>query len=316
MNLNFNNVNSIFFNGVGVSSIDINGVEAWRAKVSTPFYVENTTSSSISIYIKKNISTAPSVTIEKSSDGVTWETVGTTSTSNLYIQVPRSSKVYLRSNTTGWSKVVDGEYRYNYFSSSGRYNVGGNIMSLLYGSNFTGYETRLIGGFCRLFYKNTNLWKASTLLLPATTLVGYCYAEMFCECTSLTTAPILPATTLAGYCYWYMFAHCTSLTTAPVLPAITLVERCYGGMFSTCTSLTAAPELPATTLVESCYDSMFINCSALRSVKCLAENKTATHSTYQWLESARSTGTFTKKTGVSWPSGVSGIPTGWTVIEV
>ena len=34
---------------------------------------------------------------------------------------------------------------------------------------------------------------------------------MFGGCTSLTTAPALPATTLAGGCYQEMFTGCTSL---------------------------------------------------------------------------------------------------------
>lgn len=33
------------------------------------------------------------------------------------------------------------------------------------------------------------------------TMIDYCYANMFYNCTSLTTAPELPATTLADYCY-------------------------------------------------------------------------------------------------------------------
>ena len=90
-----------------------------------------------------------------------------------------------------------------------------------------------------------------------------CYEYMFCECTSLTTAPELPATTLQPYCYAFMFYGCTSLTTAPELPAEQLAESCYEYMLSGCTSLTEAPELKATTLQNACYEYMFIGCTSL-----------------------------------------------------
>ena len=61
---------------------------------------------------------------------------------------------------------------------------------------------------------------------------------MFSGCTSLVTAPsVLPATTLAGWCYQNMFFGCTSLKTAPTLPATTLATSCYRQMFYGCSLL-------------------------------------------------------------------------------
>ena len=61
---------------------------------------------------------------------------------------------------------------------------------------------------------------------------------MFYKCTSLTKGPsILPATTLAEHCYHEMFCDCTSLTTAPELSARTLVDTCYSYMFNDCENL-------------------------------------------------------------------------------
>lgn len=137
---------------------------------------------------------------------------------------------------------------------------------------------------------------------------------MFYGCTSLTTAPVLPATTLAYHCYFQMFRDCTSLTTAPVLPATTLAESCYENMFQGCTALTTAPVLPATTLALSCYADMFRDCTSLNSVTCLATSGFNTdYCLYNWLNNVSSTGTFTKASGTTWPNGVSGMPTGWTV---
>ena len=113
-----------------------------------------------------------------------------------------------------------------------------------------------------------------------------------------------------------MFEGCTSLTTAPELPATTLAGSCYRNMFNGCTSLTTAPELPATTLSKSCYSNMFNGCSSLNYVKCLAKDITADHALDTWLSGVSRTGTFVKRSGVSYPIGTSGRPGGWTVINI
>ena len=111
-----------------------------------------------------------------------------------------------------------------------------------------------------------------------------------------------------------MFYGCSSLTSAPELPATTLANYCYSYMFYGCTSLTSAPELPATTLTGGCYSYMFYNCSKLSYIKCLAIYGISTNnSTTNWVYNVNSTGTFIKDSNTTWPTGVNGIPTGWTV---
>ena len=152
--------------------------------------------------------------------------------------------------------------------------------------------------------------------LPATTLAHSCYSNMFTMCTKLETAPELPATTLADRCYSYMFSRCTGLTTAPALPATTLADCCYNHMFYQCRSLTQAPELPALTLTVECYKSMFTNCPSLNYVKCLATDISAEGCVGEWLYIVAESGTFVKAPEMNdWPSGSSGIPEGWTVID-
>ena len=182
-----------------------------------PFYIENLSGSDNAIQIKKAGSTAPTLTIEKSTDGNTWASMGTTSYTQLSATVPANGRLYLRCSATQWSTSGS---NYNYFilpSSSGDFNVGGNINSLLYGDSFNG-QTEFPSGvgtntFSRLFdySSNTRIKSAEQLLLPATTLANWCYLYMFKNCTSLTTAPMLPATTLTEGCYYGMFNGCTSL---------------------------------------------------------------------------------------------------------
>ena len=165
------------------------------------------------------------------------------------------------------------------------------------------------------------MFKNCTLLvqapaLHATSLVQGCYYEMFYGCTSLTTAPELPATELVSSCYTSMFLGCTSLTTAPELPATTLTSWCYASMFEGCTSLVQAPVLPATNLISNCYNAMFRGCQKLNSITMLATDISAQDCLRNWVNRVASSGTFTKAASMtSLPTGSSGIPEGWTVVD-
>ena len=193
-----------------------------------------------------------------------------------------------------------------------RMNVYGNIMSIDAGDGFES-ATTVNNGFFGLFQDWSGLISAENLLLPATALTSGCYRYMFFGCSSLASAPALPATAMTEECYDFMFFNCSSLTSAPALPATTLANTCYHGMFSTCTGLTSAPELPALTLVDDCYANMFEYCSSLNYIKCLATNIQANSCTDSWVAGVSGSGTFVKNPSMaSWPSGDSGIPSGWT----
>ena len=120
-------------------------------------------------------------------------------------------------------------------------------------------------------------------------VVSYAFSEMFWGCTSLTKAPFLNATTLAQRCYMYMFRD---------------------------TSLTKAPELSATTLADGCYVGMFYGCRSLNEVHCnmpssYSSSQISSNYANDWLYGVSSTGTFYTNADANWPSGESGIPTGW-----
>ena len=225
------------------------------------FFIEDVSGQSNTVTIIKYNGYAPSIEVFKSSDGTNWESMGSTSTTGITATIPANGKLYLKATVNNWSTGDN----YNRIGASGAHNVGGNIMSLLYGDNFQGQTSfpSTNTKFNYIFYGNDKLVSASKLVLPATTLNGYCYRGMFNSCTSLTTAPALPATTLAEYCYNGMFTACYSLTTAPELPATTLASYCYQNMFNSCRSLTTAPALPATTMADSCYRDMFRGCVSL-----------------------------------------------------
>lgn len=148
--------------------------------------------------------------------------------------------------------------------------------------------------------------------LQATKLESYCYSGMFYGCTSLVKAPKLPATTLSSYCYGSMFYGCHSLVNAPELPATTLANNCYEYMFRYCINLVNAPVLPATTLKQYCYYCMFEGCRNLNYIKCDAKTYVNNYF-YWWVKDVATTGDFYCYDLSIFPTGVSGIPEGWTV---
>ena len=217
--------------------------------------------------IPYNLNTDYLTSVSYSLDGgATWVTTANAASQIITITTPTVET----GKTVKWKGIGtayatnDGIYGSS-FNATGRFSVSGNIMSLLFGDNYRRkVEISNSNAFNHLFRGSDKITDAGNLLLPATTLAEYCYANMFYGCTNLTTAP----------------------------------------------------ELPATTLASSCYFQMFCNCTKLNSVTCLATDISASYSLRYWLRYTASSGTFTKAAGVSWPTGYSGIPYGWTVVEV
>ena len=243
------------------------------------------------------------------------------------------------------------EYLNTHISGSAPHYVYGDIRSLVSSSNYPREKTLKPYAFKQLFMGDTQLKShpSKALLLQAEVLGAGCYSGLFKGCSLLQTAPALPAVNLAERCYDQMFYGCTSLQSAPALPAMNLALGCYGGMFSMCTSLGTAPSLPAASLENLCYSGMFEGCSSLQTapvlaaaalkpqcyaymfrdcsnlnaVTCLAADVSGVDNIESdnymaltgWLSGVGSPGTFTRKTGVSWPRGENGIPSGWNVVE-
>lgn len=211
-------------------------------------------------------------------------------------------------------------YSIGRFTSTGRFGVGGNIMSLLFGDNFIGKTS--LSGYNYVFssiLSTSNLIDAENLVLPATTLANGCYGSMFWNCTNLAYPPELPATTLADSCYSSMFSGCRGLNYCPMLPATTLAPYCYNNMFNDCRNIVYSPELLADTLTDYCYNQMFYGCRNLSNVTCTATNLPIyeSNATTNWLNGVASSGTFTKDVNATfWTSGSNGIPQNWTIVNV
>ena len=263
-----------YWRGEPVDTYKIYGVD----DKSIPFYVENITTENETLNISSYGSyVTPTMVVEKSVDGVNWESFGKTGPNygTLTYTLTPGSRLYLRAvplkeSQNGWGVYSAEKEGYNHITGVSK--VGGNIMSLIFGSSFTGNETTVPTPYAGsgvhvlgyIFRNNTRLQNASHLNLPATALTNYCYSYLFAGCTNLTAGPMLPATGLAGACYSHMFDGCTSLQT----------------------------------------------------VTCLAINISATNCLNNWMNNVPASGTFVKKASTTFPTGTSGIPSGWTIRNV
>ena len=273
-----------------IEVVDSNGNLIWHKPQNTVyFWIENLSDNTNTITFKQLSSNTPKFYVYYNFTGSSsWFSMGYISTTGISTTISPHSRKYFRAKTDAWGNNSN-NYG-NYIQCSEQFKVGGNIMSLLYGDTFNGqteFPSGTFRNFAGLFRNNTNLVSASNLLLPATTANSSCYE--------------------------YMFSGCTSLTTAPVLPATTLASNCYREMFDGCTSLTETPELPATTLSQYCYRNMFSDCTNLTKVTTYASNISATSCLQDWLSGVSATGDFYNLGGATYPSGVNGIPTGWTI---
>lgn len=244
------------------------------APAPTPFYIE-AIDDNITISVSDKLSDN---TFWYSFDQVTW-----TKYNGSISKIPNGSTVYLIGEVKSYSYYGIGS-----FQSTGRFNVGGNVMSLLYGLDYEANSINSTAMIKRLFMNSKNLVHARMLQLPATTLVKECYVDMF--------------------------RGCTSLVDAPKLPALTLAESCYQSMFKNCSSLVKAPALLAKTLVTGCYGYMFEGCSSLSYVRALFANEPWMQANVSWLSGVSPTGTFVKNVDATWENNVSyGVPKGWDV---
>lgn len=275
----------------------VKGAKSVFYNTEVPFYIEAIEDLTVTMSFYSNEKAAYSL------DKINW--VNYTSS----ISIPAGNKVFFKANMSTSSSRDTA--RFNISAAS---KIGGNIMSMLYGEDYSGKTEVTNHCFKYMFYNQATIQDASALLMPATTLGSNCYQHMFAGCTSLVNAPkILPAPILPSYCYCDMFGGCASLANAPALPATTLGTDCYRNMFKGCINLTTAPELPAAIQMgQRCCQYMFYGCTQLCYIKALSASNPYDYYT-NWVSGVASTGTFVKSNGASWANGANGIPSGWTV---
>lgn len=273
--LNLSNIQDAKLGSTQVSALYYGSTKIWEnaPDYSSQYLTIESLENNNDIYFETVNSDKTSLgkSIEYSTDLTNWISVTDEWEENAYpfIILSQGQKVYLRGTN---SKYATSSSVYDEFYCTKNFSLSGNIMSLIYGSNFIGqtilYDTYT---FACMFRNNASRLRSITnLILPATTLARYCYQYMFYGCTGLTTGPRrLPATSVGYYSYANMFQGCTSLVTPPVLCGITLGGYAYQSMFAGCTSLTTLPRLADGTTITSWapYRQMFSGCTGITDAR-------------------------------------------------
>ena len=310
------NISGIFVGSKEFSSIFKGSLLIFAKDYSQEYLTIESLEDGNVVSFKMNSSNAPAKTIEYSTDKINWTSATSTTGGTTLATLNTGNKLYLRGDNT---QYCTGNGNQNLFIPTKKFNLSGNIMSLISSSNFSNLTSldNLGQHTFRTMFQGTSVVDASKLQLPATTLINgcynamfqgcyyltsapelpattlanNCYMQLFDSCQNLTAAPALPATTMKSQCYQSMFNKCNKITIAPALPATTLANYCYMGMFYNCKNITTAPELPATKLSQECYKNMFYNCSKLNYVKMLATDISATDCLKNWMYGVSASGT-------------------------
>ena len=297
--------------GTNVSTISVSQ-EAYADYASQYFTMEVLSAGTICFKAGASATTASNRrTIQYSKNNGTWNSI-TSTTGGTTFSVSAGDVIRFKGTNATYSTKSASTYSNTFQGSTAKVKVYGNIMSFVAGDNFQTAKTFSSTYVFRSFLSVSGVMDAENLISPATALTEGCYLGLFAD-TKITIAPKLPATSLAKSCYWNLFLRCVNLVTPSELPATTMKESCYRAMYYG-TSITTAPDLPAATLAANCYYQMFDQTSTLNYIKCLATNISATDCCRTWVRGVAATGTFVKAASMnSWPTGIAGIPEGWTV---
>lgn len=144
-------------------------------------------------------------------------------------------------------------------------------------------------------------------------VTGECYAGgqlASLLCKDPADAVIVP------FCFAYIFggAGNPDLKTAPSVPKENLAEACllYAFAYTGITSVS----LPAASLADYAYASMMEGCSSLNEVWLHATDISATDCLLNWLYGVWITGTLHCPSSLALPSGASGLPSGWSRVNL
>lgn len=181
---------------------------------------------------------------------------------------------------------------------TGKYNLGGSILSLVHGADYLQYDSHRAD-----FFRSGELLKNASSVVDATELV---LPSVITEYNGSGNGQ-----------YYSLFEGCKLLKSAPRLTATSLYNGTYERMFTQCESLTKAPTLHRSSTDDRCYKLMFSGCTKLSYIKMMSTQGFSSGNdgngwSINWVYGVATTGTFianAKRTDFT--RGAHGIPEGW-----
>lgn len=298
--------------GHDITEVRAMGQLVWQKSTSIPDYLcftalDDNTQFTFTKFINLASTAIPSISYSMDG-GDTWTEVAMSGFGNEDIvttpAVNAGGKVLWKAEAGKFATSPTG---YSTFTANGRFNVSGNILSLLYGDNYGDKtDTRAYTyTFSSLFRDNTNLIDASQLKLPTGHLNAGDLLGLFRGCTSLVHGAPLYAPNIPGSCCYWMYHGCTSMTEMPTIAATSMLkddgttpanyglyyafyncsnmegevklnivgdvgQQVFDACFSNCSKITSADLAFNGALGKMALRGAFSGCTSLSHVKCLA----------------------------------------------
>lgn len=128
-------------------------------------------------------------------------------------------------------------------------------------------------------------------------------------------------TNIGGTAIFKAYGNLVSLLSANNFATFQPTDKyLFYGLFKDNKGIIGGKELvlPINTITKFSCNYMFYGCSRFNGLTCLAttiETAGSATGTSRWLRGVSPTGTFVKHPDANWPTGDSGIPNNWTVID-
>lgn len=210
---------------------------------------------------------------------------------------------------------------FNSFRSNKFFLAYGNIMSLIYSTNYdTNFSIRTPSAFAKIFCDCTNLKTSGTKHLMLNAAPGsqngrYLLACAFYNCINMEYLPILdgPNVTYCMYKYYYTFYNCDALK------AVDFKTQGYSQLnaYMFCGSSSIK------TVVVRSHNNSGINGSGmlqyLSNVEIIIYYPPSFPSSNNMMSGSKENGTFYCRNDITVPVGTYGIPSSWTrkdIIEI
>lgn len=250
---------------------------------------------------------------EYSYDAITWDDFN-----NKTISLTTGQKVYVRGEVTADQQF--GNNQFSNFTAVGNVKVSGDINSLKSKTNWEQWADNKFpytGAQCCLFRNGGDFTDVKDIIISTKDMNNHEIRSIFeglpiIDSPDFSNIKKIGAETLCG-----LFFNCTQLVNGPAIfnvdnvPTYGMVDMFYG-----CTSLVNAPILNIKTASYDSLRNMFYNCNSLNYVKCYLTGTISNTAVQNWLYRVASPGTFECYPTANYSSGVSGIPSGWTRVDI
>ena len=230
--------------------------------------------------------------LEYSIDGGAWTTLA----ANTYTpNVPKNSNIRFRGYLT-----PNGSEGIGTFSSYGKFDAEGELMTLLYGEYYVGQTGKFADHMFKNMFYRTKIVNAYNLVIPYNSgSYKYSCYFMFKDCYELEVAPkeLKGNTYVNDHSFYLMFQNCPKLTKTPIIGYTFPAYDAMGGMFLN------------DTLLSEVYILQTENGNHIDNLR-----------SSNWLQGVASTGTFYANQNLTWLDTIERsedtIPEGWTIVKV